>query len=334
MSDIIIGLQYGDEGKGKITKAFIEEGDYTHCVRFNGGPNAGHTIYFNGNKLVTHQVPTGIVHGLRCIIGPCCVVDIEKLEGEIKMLEDAGVVDVRKNLKVAYNAHIIFQKHIDDDINNDVAGSTQCGIRPVYRDKYNRCGTRAEKYENICGCEIVDSYKELSEENVKVLFEGAQGFMLDIDWGHYPYVTSSHCTSGMITSCGFPFQRVGEVVGVAKIYETYVGNMKFGPEGDADLERLGVLGEEYGATTGRRRQCNWLNLDRLNKALAINSVTQLVINKCDIIEKLGVYKLYHGEQLIEFDNLKDMQDYVLNNVRLAVEKNNSKIVFSASKDSI
>ena len=329
MSDIIIGLQYGDEGKGKVTKALIESVKYTHCVRFNGGPNAGHTIYFKGNKLVTHQVPTGIVYGLTCIIGPCCVIDIDKLEKEITMLEENGVEKVRDNLKIAYNAHIIKAEHIADDIANDVSGSTHCGIRPVYRDKYDRCGTRAEKYqeEGICGCEIINTYDELSKDNINIMFEGAQGFMLDIDWGYYPYVTSSHCTSSMISSCGFPFKRVSSVYGVAKIYETYVGKMEYQGE-DEMLDKLGELGQEFGATTGRKRQCNWLDMDVLNRSLAINSVTNLIINKCDILEKLGVYKLYNNKELVEFATFDEMKTYINENIK----DKTIKVMYSYHKD--
>ena len=330
MTDIIIGLQYGDEGKGKVTKALIEKNSYTHCVRFNGGPNAGHTIYVNDKKLVTHQVPTGIVHGMTCIIGPCCVIDIDKLEKEIVMLEEAGVENVRQNLKISFNAHIISEKHIQDDIANDMSGSTHCGIRPVYRDKYDRCGTRAEKFDDICGCEIVNPFDLLSGDDVKVLFEGAQGFMLDIDWGHYPFVTSSHCTSGMISSCGFPFKRVSKVYGVAKIYETYVGKMDFIDQDREVLDSLGELGQEFGATTGRKRQCNWLNMNTLNKSLMANSVTNLIINKCDVLEEFGVYKVWDTDLLYEFKSLDEMKAYVEENI---VDKS-VEIEYSYHKDKI
>lgn len=329
MSDIIIGVQYGDEGKGKVTEALMKKKEHSHCARYNGGPNAGHTIYVNGKKLVTHQVPTGIIHGMKCLIGPCCVIDIEKLEQEIVMLEEHGVKDVRKNLKIAHNAHIISKKHIQEDIANDMSGSTHCGIRPVYRDKYDRCGTRAETFNQICGCEIVNSYKELSQPGTKVLFEGAQGFMLDIDWGHYPFVTSSHCTSTVISSCGYPFKKIRNVYGIAKIYETYVGKMEYqGP--DPELVTLGQLGHEYGATTGRLRQCNWFNLDTINMAVTVNSVTHLIINKCDIIEQLGVFKLIHNDTKIEFETLEKMKEYINANI---IDPD-IEIIYSYHKDRI
>jgi len=314
MADIVVGLQFGDEGKGKVTKSLIETVNYDYCARFNGGPNAGHTIYYKGQKLVTHLVPSGICTDKTiCLVGPGCVIDINKLEAEIQMLETAGI-SVRDRLKIAFNAHIISAEHIEDDIKNDVAGSTHSGIRPVYRDKYNRCGTRVCDLQNetICGCEVVDTYEVLQQAKAgsTVLFEGAQGFMLDIDSEFYPYVTSSHCISAMAATCGYSFKKIDRVYGICKLYNTYVGNRQFQPEDQPELHKLAVLGEEFGSTTGRQRQCNWLDLNQLQRAIVINSVTDLIVNKCDIIQELGVFRLYHNTKLIEFSNIEEMQSYV------------------------
>ena len=306
MNDIIVGLQHGDEGKGKVTKCIVEKGHYDYCVRFNGGPNAGHTIYHNGVKFVTHQIPTGIFHGIKCLIGTGSVIDIDKLKKEMEHLTIAGI-DVRNNLKISKFAHIITSQHILDDSSNDKIGSTKSGIRPVYRDKYDRKGIRMSDVYNILECEIVDPYTEL--KGAKILFEGAQGFELDIDSESYPYVTSSHCLAGHINTCGVSIKTIRDIIGVAKIYDTYVGLKQF-QGNDLDLVILGKLGQEFGSTTGRKRQCNWLNLDRLIRAIEINGVNILIINKCDIIKQMGIYKLFHFNKLITFETFEEMKSYI------------------------
>ena len=356
MSDIIVGLQYGDEGKGKVTKYIIENGDYTHCVRFNGGPNAGHTVYINEKKLITHQIPTGIFSNLICVIGPNCVIDFEKLEKEIILLEINKIKDVRKRIKLSYNAHVIQPKHIEEDEKNDTIGSTKSGIRPVYRDKYDRCGLQIKDISNTLGLEVVNPYDVLCNDKNKILFEGAQGFLLDINWGHYPYVTSSQCDSGMITSCGYPFSKIKKVYGIAKLYTTYVGNRRFQPP-DEIFKELQEIGEEFGATTNRMRQCDWLNLDDLIRAININGVTDLIINKCDVIKQLNCFKLYHLKpepytsprtahitrsttyhwnegsstkpHVVDFPSLGSMRGYILNHL-----PENISVKFSFSKSSI
>ena len=376
--DVIVGLQFGDEGKGKVIYSLLTDGNandnvnddgsnndtnkkYTHCVRFNGGPNAGHTIYHNGNKLVTHQIPTGIFYGLTCIIGSGCVIDIDKLESEIKMVEEAGVSNVRKLLKVAYNCHVITKEFVEEDATTDKIGSTKSGIRPTYREKYNRAGTRAETLgTSICGCQIINPYNELSQDSVCVLFEGAQGFMLDIDYGYYPYVTSSHCHTAMISTTGVSFRNIDRVYGIAKLYNTYVGTRKFQPEDDEDLKKLAQMGEEFGSTTGRLRQCYWLNLDELTQAIEVNGVSDLIINKCDIMEQLGVFKLVHRDSLNDdndidnikigdmseksennksnciksFNTLQEMKDYITDYLNSVFKKNKLRITFSSNKYSI
>lgn len=322
MHDILIGLQYGDEGKGKATKYLIENGSYTHCVRFNGGPNAGHTIFHQGKKIVTHQIPTGIFHGLISIIGPGCVVDLRKLQLEIYAIKELGI-DVDKLLKLSYNCHIISKDHIEEDINKDKIGSTRCGITPVYVDKYRKSGLRACDISDIC-VDVIDPSVELNKPGVKVFFEGAQGFMLDIDWGNYPYVTSSSCLSYNACSSGVSLKSIDKIYGVAKIYRTYVGNFDFQPD-DENLDKIAVLGSELGATTGRRRQCNWLDLPQLQKSVMINGVTDLIINKCDIISKLGVFKLYNGD-LIEFNTFKEMKEYINSFLNIKVTYSGSLVV--------
>ena len=333
VSNVVVGLQHGDEGKGKVINYLAEAETYHMSIRFGGGPNAGHTIYKNGVKLVTHGIPNAITEGLICIIGPGCVVDLNKLELEIQYLEKHGI-NVRDNLKISYNAHIITPQCIQGDIKSDKVGTTKCGIGPTYSRKMKRTGQRVidlmdTKYTSddityeygirgeILGCNVVDSFKyiqyiEKSYENrgeiLKILFEGAQGFDLDIDWGDYPYVTSSSCLTYQIFSTGVPISSLGTVYGVSKIYDTYVGSKKFMPPNENNLIKLQKTGCEYGSTTNRPRQCNWINLSNLQRSIQLNNVKILIINKCDILEKLGVYKLYNNNE--ELEVFTDFQEFL------------------------
>ncbi len=338
VNHIVVGLQYGDEGKGKVVNHLLKNNNYTFSVKANGGPNAGHTIYIDEKKLVLHQLPIGAVNkDMKCLIGPNCVIDMLKLENEIKMVEDAISFEpekkVSKRLYLSYNAHIIKQCHIEEDCNTDTIGSTKCGIRPAYRDKYDRRGTRVEDLKLNEEWNMVDSYEILNPSmgrpgaaDESILFEISQGFNLDIDFGKYPYVTSSSCHVGTIVSCGFPISNIDKVYGVAKIYTTYVGNMEFQSD-DPLLEKLQILGNEFGATTSRKRQCNWLNLNELNKAIYVCGVTDLIVNKCDIIIALDYYKLYHNNEDCIFKTWEEMATYIVKhlpgtlNVTFSYDKN-------------
>jgi adenylosuccinate synthase len=190
---------------------------------------------------------------------------------------------------IAKNAHIITNEHLAEDASDSKIGTTKRGNGPAYRDKYARKGVRAEDVPELESY-LVDVYQELHDGKYEAvaLFEGAQGFGLDIDWGDYPYVTSSHCTTAGAMLNGVPPRSVRHVWGVAKCYETYVGNKKF--ETAAKIfSQIREVGQEYGATTGRPRQCNWLNIDLLKKAAKINGVTNLVINKMDVLREVGAW---------------------------------------------
>lgn len=302
IADIIVDLQYGDCGKGKVTHTLLENGDYTHCIRYNGGCNAGHTIYHKGEKFITHHIPAGVFWGVKSIIGPGCVVNLETFYKEIRQLESKGVI-CNGLVFIAKGAHIITSEHLVEDASDSKIGTTKRGNGPAYRDKYARKGVRAE---TIPGLEpyLVDMYEELhNEKNETIaLFEGAQGFGLDIDWGDYPYVTSSHCTTAGAMLNGIPPQSVRHVWGVAKCYETYVGNKKF--ETAAQIfSQIREVGQEYGATTGRPRQCNWLNIDLLKRAAKINGVTNLVINKMDVLREVDAWTVRDDTGTIE--NISD-----------------------------
>ena len=188
-ADVIVDLQAGDTGKGKVAHSLCKNGEYTHVVRYNGGGNAGHTIFHNGNKYVTHFIPCGVLYGIKSIIGPGCVVDPLKLENEVKELEEAGF-NVRENLFIDKRVHIILPSYIEEDSKDIMIGTTKTGNGPTYRNKYNRSGIRACDY--LPSEMLIDVYEEFhGNKKVRILFEGAQGFELDIDWGDYPYVTSS-----------------------------------------------------------------------------------------------------------------------------------------------
>ena len=333
MSSLITGLQYGDEGKGKVCNALLKSNRFNMNIKLTGGPNAGHTVYINNNKIVLHQLPIGAVYEYMSImIGPNCVVDIKKLEEEIKMVEEilnfSEDQKIKNRLYLCYNSHVIKKEHIEEDCRIDKVGSTKCGIRPVNRDKYDRVGTRICDLQLDNTWNVVDAY-ELLRNRYTILFEISQGFNLDIDYGNYPYITSSQCHIGTVSTCGFPIKNINNVYGIAKIYSTYVGNMEYQPKDDKYLEQLQILGEEYGATTSRQRQCNWLDLDELNKAIYINCVTDLIINKCDIIQKLNYYKLYHNNSDITFKSWNEMKEYIKRSIY-----GNINIIFSYRKDDI
>ena len=311
LADVIVDLQYGDCGKGKVANHLCKINDYTHVIRYNGGCNAGHTIYHNGQKLITHHIPCGVLHGIKSVIGPGCVLNVDQFFKEIKELEEAGI-DTKGLIKIASNVHIITDFHLAQDKKDSEIGTTKRGNGPAYRDKYARRGMIALEIPELAEY-IIDMYQELHNneefEEIKILFEGAQGFGLDIDWGDYPYVTSSHCTVGGAILNGVPPQAIRDVWGVSKIYETYVGAKEF--QGiDPQLEDIREFGGEYGATTGRPRQVNWLDLDMLEKASKINGVTKLVMNKVDVLEEVQFWKLYEGINAMEFSDGSFMLKYI------------------------
>ena len=310
--DVIVGLQLGDEGKGKVTHHLLKTGNYTHCIRYNGGCNAGHTIYHKGEKFVTHHIPAGVFFGVKSIIGPGCVVDVHKFFDEIKMLREGGI-NVADKIFIAKNAHIIQEKHLWSDSGETKLGTTRTGNGPCYGEKYSRTGKRAEDYR-ILEPFLIDLYEEFyfREPNATILCEGAQGFGLDIDWGDYPYVTSSHCTTAGALANGFPPKSIRRVYGIAKAYETYVGTKNFQPD-DEIFEKIQSSGAEFGATTGRKRQCNWMSLHHLDKAIKMNGVTNLIINKMDVLEEVDSWKLYAGKgrfNIMSFQNKIQFCEYL------------------------
>jgi adenylosuccinate synthase len=327
-ADAVVDLSYGDCGKGKVTHNLCKNENYTHVVRFNGGNNAGHTIYHNGKKFVTHSIPSGVFFGIKSIIGPGCVLNVDHFFQELKELQDGGI-NTDGLIYISDAVHIITDAHLEEDGKDVAIGTTRRGIGPTYRDKVSRKGTRASQVERLRPY-LIDVYKEFhaTRQTCRILLEGAQGFGLDVDWGDYPYVTSSGCTIGAAVSNGIPPQKIRKVYGVAKLYETYVGAKSFEPDMPI-FQKIRELGREFGATTGRARQCNWLDVGLLKKAADINGVTELVINKCDILKQLGVWRAYtlNGDE-IAFIAEDDMKAYIQKHFP------QNKITFSYSADQL
>lgn len=287
--DIVLGIQSGDEAKGKICHELAGSGEYTHTMRFNGGCNAGHTIFHNGKKYVTHLVPAGIFWGLPSIIGGGCVVDVDKFLKEVNELSKDFDTSV---IKICKNAHLITAQHVREERSESKIGTTKTGNGPAYRDKASRVGIRAESDPRLKDF-LIDPYDWIwsGEKNKTVLMEGAQGFGLDIDWGDYPYVSSSSCSVSAAVAAGFSPKKIRKIIGAAKPYETYVGSKSFGGT-HPELAKLQQIGAEVGATTGRARQCNWMNLQQMIRAVNTNGVTELILNKFDVFTQANEYRLF------------------------------------------
>ena len=333
MVDVILGLQWGDEGKGKIVDFFAK--DYDLVARFQGGPNAGHTLYVNDKKIVLHQIPSGVFHeGVINLIGNGVVLDPVTLKRECDTVASFGV-NLKKNLFISERTHLILPTHRALDKaaelskGNQKIGSTLKGIGPTYMDKTGRNGLRVgdlldknfttayiklrlkhqRLLDNFNFQEDISSWEEeffealefLKQLNIvngeyfineqisngkRILAEGAQGSMLDIDFGTFPYVTSSSTISaGVCSGLGVAPHHIKEVIGVTKAYCTRVGGGPFPTELlDETGEELRKIGNEFGATTGRPRRCGWIDLVALNFACMVNGVTRIVMTKADVLD--------------------------------------------------
>lgn len=333
--DVILGLQWGDEGKGKIVDFLAEK--YDLVCRFQGGPNAGHTIKIDGKKYVLHTIPSGIFRQeITNVIGNGVVLDPITMVKELHALDGAGI-DYKDRLLVSKKAHLIVPTHRYLDAASEAAkgaskiGSTLKGIGPAYMDKTGRNGIRVgdivspdfkSKYKAIKekhlglikfypelqfnleeqeraffeSIEIIKNLKFIDGEyyinqaladGKQILAEGAQGSMLDIDFGTYPFVTSSNTISaGVCSGLGIAPNKIREVIGIAKAYCTRVGSGPFPTElNDADGEKLRQIGMEFGATTGRPRRCGWLDMPQLQYTIMLNGVTQVIITKMDVLDE-------------------------------------------------
>lgn len=363
--DVLLGLQWGDEGKGKVVDVLTPR--YDAVARFQGGPNAGHTLEFEGKKYVLRSIPSGIFqNGQTNIIGNGVVLDPVLFREEAEALEASGV-DLRKVLKVSKKAHLIMPTHRLLDAANEKAkgagkiGTTGKGIGPTYTDKISRNGLRLgdtlhdfdRKYtaakerhmsrlamldatpdadqlaaleqkwmdaiEYIKTYELIDSehvINHMLREGKSILCEGAQGTLLDVDFGSYPFVTSSNTVcAGACTGLGIAPNKIGEVFGIFKAYCTRVGSGPFPTElHDETGARIRDLGHEYGAVTGRERRCGWIDLVALKYAIMINGVTQLIMMKSDVLD--------------DFDEIKACVAYEINGERV------EQFPFSVEEDEI
>jgi adenylosuccinate synthase len=337
-ADVLLGLQWGDEGKGKIVDVLTSQ--YDIIARFQGGPNAGHTLEFDGIKHVLHTIPSGIFHpGVVNLIGNGVVIDPVIFEREINDIKGLGIP--MSELLISKKAHLILPTHKLLDAASEKAkgkekiGSTLKGIGPTYMDKTGRNGLRVgdissvdfkEKYEKLkqkhvqilnfydfdyeleeletawfASLATLNSFEHIEsehyihtalKENKKILAEGAQGALLDIDFGSYPFVTSSNTiTAGACTGLGIAPNKIGDVFGIFKAYCTRVGSGPFPSElFDEVGARLAKVGNEFGATTGRPRRCGWIDIPALKYAININGVTQLMMMKADVLSGIDMIK--------------------------------------------
>ena len=369
--DVLLGLQWGDEGKGKITDVLTPE--YDIIARFQGGPNAGHTLEFNGIKHVLHTIPSGIFHPDKVnVIGNGVIIDPRILAREIAGLRERGAKP-EKNLFISKRAHLILPSHrlidnvFEDSKGNSKIGSTLKGIGPAYTDKVARHGLRVgdlmlgdfrERYEQlkkehfrivnsyqpdkellkiegllfedyeklwfdgldyISDIELIDSEIFINKsirEGKRILAEGAQGTMLDIDFGTYPYVTSSNTISaGVCSGLGISPDKIGKVFGVFKAYCTRVGSGPFPTELlDITGDRLRENGKEFGSTTGRPRRCGWIDIPALHYAVMLNGVTDLVMMKADVMDdfkQIGVCTKYRvGDKEFDFPGYETLSQEI------------------------
>lgn len=330
--DVIIDLSFGDTGKGKVVNYLATKKPYTHCLRYSGGANAGHTIYIDGKKIVTHMVPSGVLHGMKGYIGSNCLIHPESFIKEIDELEKLGF-KCKDLVKISPQAFIVTQDNLEEDSKDSIIGTTKRGIGPASRDKYARTGTQAKDVE-ILKPFLSDFYKEFySDKEAIILAEGAQGFYLDLHYGEYPYVTSSHCSIGSVLLNGFPPQAIGRIYGTAKAYDTYVGAKKFQPD-DEVFKKIQIVGQEFGATTGRARQVNWLNLDALIKAIRVSGVQDLVISKMDILSNVQKWALIHNSIIIEFETEDFFKGYIIRNLYSGKCLTLENIIFSSDPESL
>jgi len=372
MVDLLLGLQWGDEGKGKIVDVLTK--NYDIIARFQGGPNAGHTLIFDGNKHVLHTIPSGIFHDQAInIVGNGVVIDPVIFKKEMDNLSQYNI-DFKSKLLISRKAHLILPTHRLLDAASETSkgkakiGSTLKGIGPTYMDKTGRNGIRVgdlelvnwkDKYDALTEkhlkmlkffnvdieydlkeleaeyCEAIDVLKQLtfidSEEYLNnaikngktVLAEGAQGSMLDIDFGTYPFVTSSNTTAaGACTGLGVAPNKIGDVFGIFKAYTTRVGSGPFPTElFDNDGETMSRVGHEFGATTGRPRRCGWLDLVALKYAVQVNGVTQLMMMKGDVLSGFDTLKVctsynYKGKEITHLPYSIEPENLSINYTKL------------------
>lgn len=342
---VVLGLQWGDEGKGKVVDLLSR--DFDIIARCQGGANAGHTVKVDGHQFILHLIPSGILHpGKTCLIGNGVVLDLFQLFAEMRDLEAQGI-SVKNRVLVSGRAHLVMPYHkiidaVQEEARGDaLLGTTKRGIGPAYLDKIGRCGIQfADIFDDhVLRCKIKENFElkkhifdriaadqrpnvDLTFETLvskrnearelvcdvaeyidtacragkRILFEGAQGTLLDVDFGTYPYITSSNTTiGGVLTGLGIGFKHLGTVTGIVKAYQTRVGAGPFPTELKDDIgNSLRERGHEYGSTTGRPRRCGWLDLVSLKYAVRINGVDDIALMKMDVMDGLTEVKVCVG----------------------------------------
>ena len=359
----VIGGQWGDEGKGKIVDLLSKDAQLV--ARFQGGANAGHTVYLGDKIIVLHQVPSGVLsENCKCILGNGMVIDPVDLVAELNMLKENGI-QRNGSIHIALNSHIVTPLHkwIDsrsEENSGQKIGTTCRGIGPAYVDKYNRCGIRAldlgdkaqlkqkvlDQLDKVVTCRDlsendrndilpeIDSFLQSAEmiapmvedtfsiihkmagNGDNILLEGAQGTLLDVNHGTYPFVTSSSpSTGGISTGLGLPITKINRIIGIFKAYTTRVGKGPFPTElFDADGDKLTDLGKEYGATTGRRRRCGWFDAVAAKYSVMLNGFTEITLTKLDILDHFENIKIcteyqFNGEQTNQMSRvIADLED--------------------------
>ncbi|WP_185858085.1 adenylosuccinate synthase [Blattabacterium cuenoti] len=340
-SNVIVGLQWGDEGKGKITDLLAKNSDYV--IRYQGGNNSGHSIHTKNRHFILHLVPSGVIYSsVKCIVGPGVVIDPKSLIQEIQNLESIGIdtskVFLSKRAHITMPYHRFLDRYQEEFLGDKLIGTTHKGIGPTYEDKISRIGIRALdllnlevfykklkynidlknqiftkifkkkplfvqeiyeeyiEYAKILSHRIIDAVYEIHNafhNQKKILFEGAQALLLDIDYGTYPYVTtSSTSTGGVCIGCGIPPNFLKNFIGITKAYCTRVGFGPFPTEIENEIgDMIRKKGNEYGATTKRSRRCGWLDLLALKYSCMINGINYLIITKLDVLNELETIKM-------------------------------------------
>ena len=336
----VIGMEWGDEGKGKIVDFLADKSNIV--ARFNGGNNAGHTIEVDNSKIVLHLIPSGVLRSNNLnVIGNGLVIDPKVLLNEIKNLEKNSIIVSPENLAISENAHIILPYHIGEDKKDSKLGTTGRGIGPAYVSKIARVGLKVYGFidetifkKRFGNEEFYNEYKDYAEtlklyvkdtsailnraisQNKKIIFEGAQGTLLDIDHGTYPFVTSSNATAGGIcTGLGISPKKIQNILGVCKAYKTRVGNGPFPTELTGSIaEKLQKTGKEFGATTGRQRRVGWFDALIGKYAVAINGIDSIALTKLDVLTTIDKLKIcvaykYKGSVITNFTtNIKILQN--------------------------
>jgi len=310
MRTVVLGLQYGDEAKGKVVGSFAKEYDWN--VRFTGSCNAGHTVYNEaGKKFKLHHIPCGAVFGKKVALDSGMVINLKILNEELDMLKENGI---EPDLYISDNVHLATHTHLKKDASGSSVGSTKRGVAYTYSDRALRAGVRVEdiigsvKFDRVADVSDLvlspahinfKSYRGLPpiKKGESAIYEGAQGIMLDIDYGCYPYVTSGNLIPSMA-------HKIDKTIGVMKAYTSRVGD---GPPYDPDIEDLRIRGQEYGTTTGRPRRCHWNDLDQLDYAMSLVQPDEVVVTKLDVLQGLtniGVYRNHKFLLLGDLDNYK------------------------------